>query len=34
MVSLVFLESEILLKVRQFPFWETFLTGHDIHMGG
>jgi len=33
MVLLVFLESENLLKIQQFPFWETFLTGHDIHMG-
>jgi len=34
MVLLVFLESEILEKIQQFPFWETFLTGHDIHMSG
>jgi len=33
MVLLVFLESENLLKIRQFPNWEICLTGHDIHMG-
>jgi len=32
MVLLVFLESENLLKVRQFPNWEICLTGHDTHM--
>ena len=21
------------VKIQQFPFWETFLTGHDTHMG-
>jgi len=34
MVSLVFLESENLLKIRQFPNWEICLTGHDTDMGG
>jgi len=33
MVSLVFLESEILLKIRLFPNREICLTGHDTHMG-
>jgi len=33
MVLLVFLESENLLKVRQFPNFEICLTGHYIHMG-
>jgi len=33
MVLLVFLKSENLLKVRQFPNWEICLTGHDAHMG-
>ena len=32
MVLLVFLESEILLKIRQFPNWEICLTGFDAHM--
>jgi len=30
---LVFLESENLLKIRQFPNWEICLTGYDTHMG-
>jgi len=34
MVLLVFLESEILSKIRQFRNWEICLTGHDTHMGG
>ena len=34
MVLLVFLESENLLKIRQFPNWETCLTGHDIIWAG
>ena len=34
MVLLVFLESENLSKIRQFPNWEICLAGHDIHMGG
>jgi len=33
MVLLVFLESENLLKVQQFPNWEICFNGHDIHMG-
>jgi len=33
MVLLVFLESENLLKIRQFPNWEICLTGYDTHMG-
>jgi len=33
MVLLVFLESEILLKIRPLPNWETCLTGNDTHMG-
>ena len=32
MVLLVFLESEKLLKIRQFPNWEICLTGQDIYM--
>ena len=33
MVLLVFLESENLLKVRQFPNWEICFNAHDTHMG-
>jgi len=33
MVLLVFLESENLLKIRQFPNREICFNGHDIHMG-
>ena len=33
MVLLVFLESENLLKIRQFPNWEICFNGHDTHMG-
>ena len=32
MVLLVFLESENLLKIRQFPNWEICFNGHDTHM--
>jgi len=34
MVLLVFLESENLLKIQQFPNREICLTGHGAHMGG
>jgi len=33
MVLLVFLESEILLKIRLFPNWEICFTGYGTHMG-